>query len=220
MLWKRLTHLIVGATALLIVGIVPARAETITVTFVSASVTGVFTYNVTLTGAETKPGSGDTNAVTVAASPGGDVFDSFTIFEFDGFVSVGLNTTGFTLTSTGGLDHGAESVGGLADSGAIETPVTNLVFKNIAGPTITDGGGGTLLGVIQVQSLFQSSAQTGWFTSKDSDGPGTGALSGAGYASSDLRVPVPGALAAPLPATAAVLPMLLGFVGVKRRRAL
>jgi hypothetical protein len=190
-----------------------AKADTISVDFVSA-VGGLFTYTVSISARWTTPLATYTDGNTVVSNVGvGDVYDNFTIWDFGGFTGLVSNTTGFTFVNPlpGGADYGSTSSGQIADATSTTSGTSpNLVFKNISGPT-TFGPG--ILGTVVLSSSYMSSAEVGYFTSKDSGGT---ALGGPGpspsYGGGMLVVPVP------LPGAAWAGLALMGVVGTNQIR--
>lgn len=221
-----LRALAVLAAMFLIVSLVPsARANTISVALLSSTSFGVYTYEVSIAAAGTHPSSTDANANASLDSTGSDKFDNFTIYDFQGFLSVLSNTTGFTFTNgpvPGNSDFGSrDSTASYPD----DPTQPNLVFKNqLPGGVTLPAGTTVVLGDVVLLSKFQG-LSGGYFSSKDSDGatdgaqpPTTGqALSG--FGSGSLPVPNPLTPAAtPMPVSAACTPLLLGLLGVRKLR--
>ena len=209
----RISRVSLSVVSLIVLTMMASRApaSTINVSFDLAGsniAAGTYKYDISITATNTAPNS--TVGPATPSNVGGDVFDSFTIYDFAGFSSLALNTTGFTLVATGNLDYGARSLAVVPPDSAV---LPNLVFKNInpGGITVT---GPASLGSIVVKSTNAGIAP-GYWTSKES---GTTGVPIPTFGDGLLAVPnatIPAS--APTPATATGGLALLGLVGLRKK---
>ena len=196
-----------------------AHANTISVAFDFAGSNvplGLFKYDISIASSSTVPNS--TVGPAVPSSIGGDLFDNFTIYDFQSFGGVVSNTTGFTLIPGGAFGYGARSPAVLAP----DAVVPNLIFKNMAPGGVVISGPALLGSVILKSSNLAPIVQIGYWTSKDSGS----LLGGAPVIPSfgDGILPVGGhgdvftvpSTPTPLSATAGLV--LLGCMGCARKR--
>jgi hypothetical protein len=195
-----------------------AHANSISVAFDFAGSNvplGLFKYDISIASSSTVPNS--TVGPAVPSSIGGDLFDNFTIYDFQYFGGVVFNNTGFTFVPGGTLGYGARSPAVLPPDTAV---LPNLIFKNTAPGGVVVSGPALLGSVILKSSAPLPFVTFGYWTSKDSGslpgGPpviptfGDGPLPVAG--SGDFPVPTP------TPAAATGGLVLLGFMGSARKR--